>query len=721
MKKKLLLFFTVIFVGLSIKAQLTQSFDAPLFPPTGWANTHTIGTDPTAVWERATAGAFGGDLDPSGTTTFTVDPHSGAGMASFRSYDFQPGNGAYLFTNAVNLTTGGPHVISFWMYRDNLYTSQDSISVYVNISQSVVGASFLGKVLRKRSYAPVESGPDGWYQYSFNVPPSFNGAVNYFIFSAVGRYGNNLFMDDITVASPPSCGVPTAIGTTNYNYAGGTATLNWTAPALGTPVGYEWAINTTGVTPASGTAVASNSASISGIISGTINYLYVRTNCGGSYSTWASGAFAALPCATPTAPANGATNTPQSPGFVWNAVAGADSYDFYLGTTAGNTVNLGNTSSTSASISNLLPSTTYYWFTVPVQGGISAPASSCSPASFTTGPEPSTPINNPCSGAVSITTTNTAANKITSTTFDATLSIPGTACGGFANSPDDDVWFEFSTTGVTPTGTLTITPTTNNGIFDIVAQIYAANSCAAIGLPVACADGTIDDAPEVVDLSALAPNTHYYMRVFSYSSDTGDQGDFTIEASAGNTLSGTTVPVRLVNFTARRSNGVNILNWSTQLELNTNHFVVERSTNGVNFVSIGQVTAVGNSSTVHNYTFTDLHPSRGNNYYRLRTVEKDNTSKLSDTRRIRNDGIADVNIFPNPVTSKLSISINADKASDGQLSITDLSGKIVYTSTVKLPQGNTILPVSMNNMASGTYLIKIQLNDDIIVKKFNKQ
>ncbi|MEO6231749.1 MAG: T9SS type A sorting domain-containing protein [Ferruginibacter sp.] len=721
MKKKLLLFFIVIFVGFTIKAQLTQSFDAALFPPTGWNNTHTIGTDPTAVWERATAGTFGGDLDPNGNNSYNVDPHSGAGMATFRSYDFDPGNGAYLFSNAVNLTSGGPHNVSFWMYRDNVYTSQDSISVYINTSQSAVGASFLGKVLRKRSYAPVESGPDGWYQYTFNIPPSFNSASNYLIFSAVGRYGNNLFLDDIVVAPQPNCGVPTGIKTTNYNYGAGTATLNWVAPSLGTPVGYEWAINTSGVAPSSGTLAAGNSASITGIVTGSINYVYVRTNCGGSYSTWASEAFAALPCPALLTPANGATNTLQSLVFNWAAVAGADSYDFYFGTTSGNLVNLGNISAPSASISNVLPSTTYYWFTVPVIGVISAPAGGCSIGSFTTGPEPATPVNNPCSGAVSITATNTAANKITSTTFDATLSIPGTACGGFANSPDDDVWFEFTTTGVTPSGTLTISPTVaSDSIIDIVAQVYAATSCAALGTPVTCADAT-SYGSEVIDLSVLSPNTHYYMRVFSFDSPVENQGDFTIEASAGNTLSGTTVPVSLGSFTARRSNGVNILNWSTQQELNTNHFVVERSTNGVNFVSIGQVTAAGNSSTVRNYIFTDLHPSRGNNYYRLRTVEKDNTSKLSDTRRIRNDGIADVSIFPNPVTSKLSVSINADKASQGQLSITDLSGKIVYTATVKLPQGNTILPVSMNNMASGTYLIKIQLNDDIIVKKFNKQ
>lgn len=182
-----------------------------------------------------------------------------------------------------------------------------------------------------------------------------------------------------------------------------------------------------------------------------------------------------------------------------------------------------------------------------------------------------------------------------------------------------------------------------------------------------------------------------------------------------------TLPVSLTTFTARRNNGTNQLNWSTQQELNAKYFVVERGSDGRNFTSIGEVAATGNSNTVHDYSFTDLNPGKGDNYYRLRTIDKDNSSKLSDTRRIRNIGIADVRIYPNPAPDNLNLAINADKASIGQLSITDISGKIIYTRSVNLPAGNTILTIPTNNIAAGTYLMKIQLNDDIILKKFNKQ
>lgn len=183
----------------------------------------------------------------------------------------------------------------------------------------------------------------------------------------------------------------------------------------------------------------------------------------------------------------------------------------------------------------------------------------------------------------------------------------------------------------------------------------------------------------------------------------------------------TTVPVTLTTFNAQVANGVNLLNWTTEQESNTSHFNIEHSTDGTSFSKIGQVAAVGNSSILHHYNFTDLAPEIGDNYYRLRIVDKDNSSKLSEVRRLKNAGTAVVTVYPNPVADLLNISINTSNATEGKLSITDISGKIVYLKTVKLQPGNSVLPVQVDHVPAGSYILKVQLNNDIIVKKFNKQ
>ena len=190
----------LLLVSIANGQSLSQSFDGAVFPPAGWTNTHTSGADGAAVWEHATAATLGGTV---GGETFFVDPHSGTGMTIFRSYDFADGNGALLASPNVNLAGKPAQLVSFWMYRDDGLTEADSLSVYINTAKSLTDAAFLGKVQRYILNDPAESEAAGWYKYSFIIPLNYNTATNYILFHAVGHFGNNIFMDDITVEDNP--------------------------------------------------------------------------------------------------------------------------------------------------------------------------------------------------------------------------------------------------------------------------------------------------------------------------------------------------------------------------------------------------------------------------------------------------------------------------------------------------------------------------------------
>jgi hypothetical protein len=84
--------------------------------------------------------------------------------------------------------------------RDAGYaTSADLIDFKINTTPSPTGATLLGTINRSKSLTPVETGADGWYYYEFSIPTSFNTATNYIIFSAVSQYGDNMFLDDVSV------------------------------------------------------------------------------------------------------------------------------------------------------------------------------------------------------------------------------------------------------------------------------------------------------------------------------------------------------------------------------------------------------------------------------------------------------------------------------------------------------------------------------------------
>lgn len=91
----------------------------------------------------------------------------------------------------------------------------------------------------------------------------------------------------------------------------------------------------------------------------------------------------------------------------------------------------------------------------------------------------------------------------------------------------------------------------------------------------------------------------------------------------------TTLPVKLLKFTATRQKTSVLLRWQTAQEDGSLHFMVERSTDGRDFKAVGRVAAAGFSGTERSYSFSDRAPVEGMSYYRLRQVDEDGQYSFS--------------------------------------------------------------------------------------------
>ena len=81
-----------------------------------------------------------------------------------------------------------------------------------------------------------------------------------------------------------------------------------------------------------------------------------------------------------------------------------------------------------------------------------------------------------------------------------------------------------------------------------------------------------------------------------------------------------TLPVSLVNFSAKKNNGSININWTTDDEAGLNNYEVQRSSDGRNFSNIQSVQS-RNSVSRTSYSATDSKPLNGIGYYRLKMVE----------------------------------------------------------------------------------------------------
>lgn len=164
----------------------TESFDNATFPPTGWLNFQESGT---GLWTRVTTTSY-----PAGFA-----PHSGAGLTCFNSFNYSTGASASLISSVFSLTSGQAK-FGVWMLRDDGYlTTADKVDFMINTTASSTGATLLMTVNRSKNLAPVETGANGWYYYEYTIPASFNTATNYIIMKATSAYGNDIYVDDVTV------------------------------------------------------------------------------------------------------------------------------------------------------------------------------------------------------------------------------------------------------------------------------------------------------------------------------------------------------------------------------------------------------------------------------------------------------------------------------------------------------------------------------------------
>ncbi len=115
------------------------------------------------------------------------------------------------------------------------------------------------------------------------------------------------------------------------------------------------------------------------------------------------------------------------------------------------------------------------------------------------------------------------------------------------------------------------------------------------------------------------------------------------------------LPAELVDFKATRENEDAIVSWTTATEKNVRAFIVERSVDGQNFETVGQVDAYGNSNSIRAYQFVDYNAPKADLFYRLRIEDWDNSVEYSDIVTLASKEIKLLTVSPNPANSFIEV------------------------------------------------------------------
>lgn len=184
------------------------------------------------------------------------------------------------------------------------------------------------------------------------------------------------------------------------------------------------------------------------------------------------------------------------------------------------------------------------------------------------------------------------------------------------------------------------------------------------------------------------------------------------------------LPVDFVSFDAVKNKSVVDLNWKVANEINVEKYIVQRSTNSVDFENVVTVKATEKSNEVKTYTSTDFKPAAGINYYRIKQVDFDGTFGYSVVRMVEFDQ-ANTNAKLYPIPAQSSITLEIDAPSDGNIeywtlnSAAQMNGAKLYQTITK---GNNKITVDIAHYADGLYVLAYKLNNDdqVYYLKFSK-
>jgi hypothetical protein len=172
-----------------------------------------------------------------------------------------------------------------------------------------------------------------------------------------------------------------------------------------------------------------------------------------------------------------------------------------------------------------------------------------------------------------------------------------------------------------------------------------------------------------------------------------------------------TLPVTLTSFdVSSLSNHSALLQWATASEENNKEFLIEKSSNGIDFIAIGSVKAGGNNG-MQEYSFIDDEISGTQNYYRLKQVDTDGNYSYSP-----------IKLLSNPQQSVVSVSsytIVTDLAMPQEIYyiITTTTGQVIDQGSYHAESGLSEKKLALPELSNGVYVVQLISQDIAFSKK----
>ncbi|MBK9175443.1 MAG: T9SS type A sorting domain-containing protein [Flavobacteriales bacterium] len=329
------------------------------------------------------------------------------------------------------------------------------------------------------------------------------------------------------------------------------------------------------------------------------------------------------------------------------------------------------------------------------------------------------PTTSDCYGRTAICNAQQINDNPTTTGLTTDLHLHNRGCLG--SNERQGSWYSFSPSA-SGTVAFTISPTNPSDDYDFaVWGPFGSLSCPPLVTPYRCNySATTGDTG--LSTSASNPSEgaggskwstamvvtagEYYLLYISNWTQSGLAFNLTWQLTNGASLDCALLPIELVSlYGAPVPEGIR-LDWVTATESNSDHFAIERMNEEGGFDQIGHVAASGWSASATAYQFLDPQPMPGFNHYRIKMVDQDGTTKVSDVVSVANRyGAMHTVPYPNPATNEIYVEVEMDEDASIQTGILDASGRLVRQHAIAVRAGSQRLRIPIDGLDAGAYTL----------------
>jgi len=175
------------------------------------------------------------------------------------------------------------------------------------------------------------------------------------------------------------------------------------------------------------------------------------------------------------------------------------------------------------------------------------------------------------------------------------------------------------------------------------------------------------------------------------------------------------LPLEWLSFEAYARDKEVDLVWKTSLEEDLRVFEIESSIDGIHFTKIGEEQPL-NAFSTNSYTFKDVRPSLGTNYYRIKSVDMSGAYEYSviRTAQLEQAQLEVLKVYPNPTSNVVVMDLLAPDALDFEIHIINSVGQLLQTQSHRAEQAQMQILTQLGHLPNGVYYLFIQSNGKVV-------